>query len=159
MIYRPSYVDKIMAYVDTPFVKNTDGCASLRQIDNPEDDHVQTSGSAASLNPESSAIASIPRNFGRYDRKAVVQELKSRVSPEGKTCFFLDEMQEIRAGRRSSTSLSSDYDVDLYITGSNSRMMSSEISTYLTGRYVSFRIFTPSLCRISYFQRAVRRCW
>ena len=34
----------------------------------------------------------------------------------------------------------SDFDVDIYVTGSNSRMMSSEISTYLTGRYISFRI-------------------
>ena len=41
-------------------------------------------------------------------------------------------------------SLASDFDVDLYITGSNSRMMSSEISTYLTGGYISFRIFTLS---------------
>lgn len=40
--------------------------------------------------------------------------------------------------------MASDFDVDLYITGSNSRMMSSEISTYLTGRYISFRIFTLS---------------
>lgn len=38
----------------------------------------------------------------------------------------------------------SDYDVDLYVIGSNSRMMSSEIATYLTGRYVSFRIFPLS---------------
>ena len=37
-----------------------------------------------------------------------------------------------------------DYDVDFYVTGSNSRMMSSEIATYLTGRYVSFRIYTLS---------------
>ena len=41
-------------------------------------------------------------------------------------------------------SLSSDYDVDLYVTGSNSFMMSKEISTYLTGRYVSFLIFPLS---------------
>ena len=34
--------------------------------------------------------------------------------------------------------------MDIYVTGSNSRMMSSEISTYLTGRYVAFRIFTLS---------------
>lgn len=38
----------------------------------------------------------------------------------------------------------SDYDVDLYLTGSNSRMMSSEISTYLTGRYITFPIYTLS---------------
>lgn len=41
-------------------------------------------------------------------------------------------------------SLATDYDVDIYVTGSNSRMMSSEISTYLTGRYIAFRIYTLS---------------
>ena len=40
--------------------------------------------------------------------------------------------------------LASDFDVDIYITGSNSRMMSSEISTYLTGRYITFHIYTLS---------------
>ena len=40
--------------------------------------------------------------------------------------------------------MASDFDVDLYVTGSNSRMMSSEISTYLTGRYVTFRVYTLS---------------
>lgn len=38
--------------------------------------------------------------------------------------------------------------VDLYVTGSNSRMMSSEIATYLTGRYVAFRIYTLSFVSI-----------
>lgn len=40
--------------------------------------------------------------------------------------------------------LALDFDVDIYITGSNSRMMSSEISTYLTGRYITFHIYTLS---------------
>ena len=50
-------------------------------------------------------------------------------------------------------SLQSDFDVDLYVTGSNSRMMSSEISTYLTGRYVAFRIFTLSFAEYLTFKR------
>ena len=58
--------------------------------------------------------------------------------------MFLDEVQEIKGWEKVVNSLASDFDVDLYITGSNSQMMSSEISTYLTGRYVSFRIFTLS---------------
>ena len=49
--------------------------------------------------------------------------------------------------------MASDYDVDLYVTGSNSRMMSSEISTYLTGRYVSFRIFPLSFEEYLTFRR------
>ena len=76
--------------------------------------------------------------------KQMYQELKSRVSPSSKTYFFLDEMQEITGWEKVVNSLASDFDVDLYVTGSNSRMMSSEISTYLTGRYVAFRIYTLS---------------
>lgn len=84
---------------------------------------------------------------GRYDdmtAKQMYAQLKERLSPDGKTYLFLDEVQEIKGWEKVVDSLSSDFDVDLYITGSNSRMMSSEISTYLTGRYVSFRIFTLS---------------
>lgn len=71
-------------------------------------------------------------------------QLKERLSPDGKTHLFLDEVQEIKGWEKVVNSLASDFDVDLYVTGSNSRMMSSEISTYLTGRHVSFRIFTLS---------------
>ena len=76
--------------------------------------------------------------------KQMYAQLKERLCPDGKTYLFLDEVQEIRGWEKVVNSLASDFDVDLYITGSNSRMMSSEISTYLTGRYVSFRIFTLS---------------
>ena len=53
-------------------------------------------------------------------------------------------MQEITSWEKTVNSINTDFDVDIYVTGSNSRMMSSEIATYLTGRYVSFRIFTLS---------------
>ncbi len=53
-------------------------------------------------------------------------------------------MQEINGWEKVVNSLASDYPVDLYVTGSNSRMMSSEISTHLTGRYITFRIYTLS---------------
>ena len=46
-----------------------------------------------------------------------------------------------------------DFDVDLYVTGSNSRMMSSEISTYLTGRYIQFRVFPLSFLEYLMFRK------
>ena len=76
--------------------------------------------------------------------KEMYAELKGRISTEGRTYLFLDEMQEIDGWEKVVNSLATDYDVDLYVTGSNSRMMSSEISTYLTGRYVAFQIYTLS---------------
>ena len=55
--------------------------------------------------------------------------------------MFLDEVQEIESWEKAVNSIMTDFDVDIYVTGSNSRMMSSEISTYLTGRYVAFQIY------------------
>lgn len=144
MIDRPLYVDKIMAYADTPFVKILTG--------------VRRCGKSTILKMIIERLKTerhIPDErivSCRYDSMEYVDltardmyaQLKSRLSPEGKTYFFLDEVQEIEGWERVVNSLASDFDVDLYVTGSNSRMMSSEISTYLTGRYISFRIFTLS---------------
>ena len=144
MIYRPLYVDKIMAYVDTPFVKILTGvrrCGKstiLKMI-------------MEKLHKERGVpmeqIVSYRFDSMEYEdmtAKQMYQELKSRLCPDGKTYFFLDEMQEIKGWEKVVNSLASDFNVDLYVTGSNSRMMSSEISTYLTGRYVAFRIYTLS---------------
>ena len=144
MIYRPLYVDKILAYVDTPFVKILTG--------------VRRCGKSTILKMIMEKLhkeRGIPMEqivSYRFDSmeyvdmtaKQMYQELKSRLCPVGKTYFFLDEMQEINGWEKVVNSLASDFNVDLYVTGSNSRMMSSEISTYLTGRYVAFRIYTLS---------------
>ena len=63
--------------------------------------------------------------------------IKEKLVPDGKSYLFLDEVQEIKGWEKVVNSLATDYDVDLYVTGSNSCMMSSEIATYLTGRYKS----------------------
>ena len=151
MIYRPSYVDKIMAYVDTPFVKILTG---VRRCGKSTILKMIMSKLRECGIPESRIVSYCfdSMEFEDMTAKQMYSELKSRVSPEGKTYFFLDDMQEIKGWEKVVKSLSSDYDVDLYITGSNSRMMSSEISTYLTGRYVSFRIYTLSFAEYLTFK-------
>lgn len=151
MIYRPSYVDKIMAYVDTPFVKILTG---VRRCGKSTILKMIMSKLRECGIPESRIVSYCfdSMEFEDMTAKQMYSELKSRVSPEGKTYFFLDEMQEIKGWEKVVNSLSSDCDVDLYITGSNSRMMSSEISTYLTGRYVSFRIYTLSFAEYLTFK-------
>lgn len=151
MIYRPSYVDKIMAYVDTPFVKILTG---VRRCGKSTILKMIMSKLRECGIPESRIVSYCfdSMEFEDMTAKQMYSELTSRVSPEGKTYFFLDEMQEIKGWEKVVNSLSSDYDVDLYITGSNSRMMSSEISTYLTGRYVSFRIYTLSFAEYLTFK-------
>jgi len=85
--------------------------------------------------------------------KQLFAEIKAQLVDSGKTYLFLDEIQEIKNWEKVVNSLMSDYDVDIYVTGSNSRMMSSEISTYLTGRYVSFRIYPLSFAEYLKFRK------
>ena len=144
MIERPLYVDKIMAYVDTPFVKILTGvrrCGKstiLKMIM----ERLKTERNI----PEDRIISCRFDSFFFNDTAAteIYTLLKDQLSSTGRTYLFLDEVQEIKGWEKVVNSLASDFDVDLYITGSNSRMMSSEIATYLTGRYISFRIFTLS---------------
>ncbi len=143
-IVRPMYVDKIMAYVDAPFIKILTG---IRRCGKSTMLKIIMDRLYYQKNVPKERIVSFRFDSMQYEdmtAKQMYEELKSKLSENGKTYFFLDEIQEVNGWERVVNSLASDYDVDIYITGSNSRMMSSEISTYLTGRYISFRIYTLS---------------
>ena len=144
MIYRPLYMDRIMPYVDTPFVKILTG---VRRCGKSTILKMIMERLKTERNIPAERIISCRYDSREYEdmtAKQMYAQLKGQLSPDGKTYLFLDEIQEIRGWEKVINSLASDFDVDIYVTGSNSRMMSSEISTYLTGRYVSFRIFTLS---------------
>ncbi len=129
MIYRPMYVDKIMAYVDTPFVKVLTGvrrCGKstiLKMI--MEKLHMER-------HIPQDRIVSCRYDSMEYEDmtgKQMYAHLKERLSPDGKTYLFLDEVQEINGWEKVVNSLMTNFDVDMYVTGSNARMMSSDIST------------------------------
>ena len=85
--------------------------------------------------------------------KLLYEAVKQRLSTEGRTYLFLDEIQEVESWEKAVNSFMTDFDVDIYVTGSNSRMMSSEISTYLTGRYISIRVFPLSFAEYLDFRK------
>ena len=152
MIERPLYVDKIMAYVDTPFVKILTG---VRRCGKSTILKMIMERLKTERNIPEDRIISCRFDSMEYEdmtAKQIYTLLKDQLSSTGRTYLFLDEVQEIRGWEKVVNSLASDFDVDLYITGSNSRMMSSEIATYLTGRYISFRIFTLSFCEYLMFK-------
>jgi predicted AAA+ superfamily ATPase len=152
MIYRPMYVDKIMRYADAPFVKILTG--------------VRRCGKSTILKMimeelKKRGISDKQLLIYRFDSmeyedmtaKEMFNEIKSKLCDGEKTYLFLDEVQEIKHWEKVVNSLASDYDVDIYVTGSNSRMMSSEIETYLTGRYIAFRIYTLSFSEYLTFKK------
>ena len=66
--------------------------------------------------------------------------LKKNIDPKVHTYVLFDEVQRVEGWERSVNGLMTGFDADIYVTGSNAFLLSSELSTYLTGRYVSINV-------------------
>jgi hypothetical protein len=144
MINRPLYIDKVKPYIDTPFVKILSG--------------IRRCGKSTILKMIAREIRErgvpekriITYNFDSLEfdeiktAKHLYEAVKKQLPPEGRSYIFLDEIQEIESWEKAVNSIMTDFNVDVYVTGSNSRMLSSEISTYLTGRYISINVYPLS---------------
>lgn len=155
MINRPLYMDKIMTYVDTPFVKVLTGIrrSGKSTIMKMVMDKLENERHIPKENIISMRFDSM--EYEDMTAKQMFETIKAGLSDQGRTYLFLDEVQEISGWEKVVNSFLGEYDVDIYVTGSNSRMMSSEIATYLTGRYVSFQVYPLSFEEYLSFRREV----
>lgn len=79
------------------------------------------------------------------DYKALYQAISTAAKAAGgKLYLFIDEVQEVESWEQVINSIRVDYDCDIYITGSNARLLSGELATLLSGRYVEIRIYPLS---------------
>ncbi|MBQ9744541.1 MAG: ATP-binding protein [Clostridia bacterium] len=143
MIKRPSYINEISKFIDAPIVKILAG--------------VRRSGKSTILEMIKEELLSrgissehiISRKYNEIEledmtSKEMYFDLKNSISDTERFYLFLDEIQEIKGWEKAINSLFEGCNVDIYITGSNSKLMSSEISTYLSGRYVLIPVYTLS---------------
>ncbi len=141
-----------MAFVDAPFIKILTGvrrCGKSTILKLIMKRLVEERGIA----PEQIVSYRFDSmEYDGYSAREIYALLKGALAPQRRTYLFLDEVQEIEGWEKVVNSLATDFDVDIYLTGSNSRMMSSEIATYLTGRYVAFRIYTLSFGEYLFFK-------
>ncbi len=143
MIIRPKYMEFIRPYFDTPFVKILTGirrCGKstiLEMIMNELLDKGIKKENVIYLHLDSFINDDITTG------KKLYEFISERIKDE-KVYIFIDEVQEATGWEKAINSLMVDYDVDIYVTGSNSKLLSSEISTYLTGRYISIPVYTLS---------------
>lgn len=70
--------------------------------------------------------------------------LKDRVPAKGRFYLFLDEIQRVKDWERTVNALMVDTEADIYITGSNAHLLSTDLTTYLTGRYVEVKMLPLS---------------
>ena len=142
MIQRKRYIDKIKPFIGKDIIKVLTGIrrsgksVMLRLIQ----DEIRSQGIAdkqfISFNFESLENAEF------FTAESLYQELKKRISSvQGKVYLFFDEIQEVEQWEKCINSVRVDFDCDIYITGSNAKLLSGELATYLGGRYVEFVIF------------------
>ncbi|MDE6338511.1 MAG: ATP-binding protein [Muribaculaceae bacterium] len=80
------------------------------------------------------------------DLNDLVSAYRRRFKPQGRIYIFIDEVQEIESWESAVNSMSQDYtsEIEVFISGSNSKLLSGELSTLLSGRYVEIRVFPLS---------------
>ena len=76
-----------------------------------------------------------------YDYKNLANVIMQKKITGKKLYVFLDEIQEVTSFEKAINSLHLDKEIDIYITGSNANLLSSELATYLTGRYIEIKVY------------------
>lgn len=144
MILRKLYLEAIQPFIDKPQVKiltgiRRSGKSTVLKLLKEE---LLTKGVEdkyiISINLESLEYTDILNAVAFY------KYIKSNIHAPGKYYLLLDEIQEVEEWEKAINSFLVDFDADIYLTGSNSHLLSSELATYLAGRYIEFPVFTLS---------------
>lgn len=98
----------------------------------------------------------IEMNFESHDLKGMTSDdvyryVQEHIVPEKRMYLFFDELQRVNAWEDAVNSFRVDFDCDIYITGSNAYLLSSEYSTYLSGRCVEIKMLPLSFAEFLYF--------
>ena len=166
LINRPAYLQQLIEHRDVELVKIITGirrCGKSSLLDLFHE-YLLDSGvepqQIIHMNMESLRYRDLTDYLPFYDY------VSERIAPAGKTYLLFDELQAVTHWEKAIESFRIDYDVDIYITGSNAFLLSTEFSTLLSGRYVEipmlplsfkefirFYEFAPSVSVEEKFQR------
>lgn len=145
MIERDFYIAQLENFIDKPFVKiitgiRRSGKSSILKLFK---ERLVVKGVSAEhivyVNFESFVYADLRTAENLYNY--LVPKL---ASANEKSYLLLDEIQEVKEWEKCVNSLLVDFNIDIYLTGSNSHLLSSELATFLAGRYVEIPVFTLS---------------
>lgn len=144
MINRPDYIEAVKPFIDKPLVKILAGvrrCGKSTIFEMLKEEFLRRGVSMDHIICKRYTEMDIPESI---TAKQMYDELTAAMLGKGHCYLLLDEIQEIDGWEKAVNSLLESTDADIYVTGSNSKLMSGEISTYLTGRYVSIPVYTLS---------------
>ena len=144
MINRPDYIAAIEPFIDKPLIKILAGirrCGKSTIFEMLREELLRRGIGEDQIVCKRYTEMDIPENI---TAKQMYQNIKEKMTDSERYYLLLDEVQEVNGWEKAVNSLLEDANTDIYVTGSNSKLMSSEISTYLTGRYVSIPVYTLS---------------
>ena len=156
MIKRELYMSRIRPFIGTELVKVMTGirrCGKSVMLELIQQELAESGVSRAqfiSINFEDMSYSHLQTAQALHD------EITARAAEiEGKVYLFFDEIQEVKDWEKCINSLRVSLDCDIYITGSNAKLLSGELATYLGGRYVEFVIYPFSFGEFMELYRSI----
>lgn len=153
MIPRPEYIESIKPFIGKPQIKVITGIRRsgkstvLRLLEKEIRQGGVQSEQLISINFESF------RHSDLLEASRLYEFVSNKIDSRKKYYVFLDEIQDVQNWEKAVNSLMVDFNVDIYLTGSNSHLLSSELSTYLAGRYIEIPVFTLSYLEFLEFRK------
>lgn len=143
MINRELYMNKLLAYKDTEFIKVVTGIrrcgkSSLLKLFMEKLIEQDKNTNVIYMNFESFEFDDI------LNYKDMYHKIEGKIKSRQKNYILLDEVQRVGEWEKCVNALMVDFNSDIYITGSNAYLLSSELSTYLSGRYVEIKMLPLS---------------
>lgn len=153
MIIRQKYLDQLLAFRDRDLVKVVTGvrrCGKSTLLDMMREHLAREGVSRERL----LTFKMESMEFDGLDYRGLYQLVRKRTEGIVHPYLFFDELQEIEGWERAINSLHVDLDCDMYITGSNAYLLSSELATLLSGRYVEVEMLPLVFSEFLDFQGA-----
>lgn len=142
LIKRDAYVNKLKDYVNTDFVKVYIGIRRSGKISLMHNiiDELKLMGVK---NENIIFISFESREYSYIDNTQQLDEIifNKTENIEGKAYLFFDEIQQVKGWEKSVNTYRVSIDCDIYVTGSNSKLLSGELATLLTGRYLTINVY------------------
>lgn len=153
MILRPQYIEQLRKYRDISLVKILVGvrrCGKSTILEMLREDLIKSGIADNHIIFKSYTSEELDSDI---TDKQMYDDITSEIIDDDKYYTLLDEVQEVDGWEKAVNSLMENRNTDIYVTGSNSKLLSGEISTYLTGRYVSIPVYTLSFAEYLTFKK------
>lgn len=141
MLFREKYINKIIPFIDSELIKVLTGMRRsgksiiLKQLENVVLKKGVKEENIIFINFESMKYRKL------LYAESLYEYISNKIKEKGKYYLFFDEIQFVKDFERVLNSIRVDFDVSVFVTGSNANLLSGELATILSGRYVKFNIF------------------